>query len=47
LETVLRYNLPVKLFLFTLDEAQKRGLLEFFFVALFSDSSNEVAFNCF
>ena len=37
----------MKLFLFLLDEDQKKSLLEFFFVALFQDSNNNRASECF
>ena len=39
--------MPLKLFLFTLGDQQKLAMLEFLFVALYSDSTNEHASHCF
>jgi hypothetical protein len=37
----------MKLLLFILDEKQKKAIQEFLFVALFGDSNNEHAYQCF
>jgi hypothetical protein len=47
LENILRYEYPIKFLLFIMDSQQKRVLLEFLFVAIFSDKGNENADECF
>eukprot|EP00347_Sterkiella_histriomuscorum_P005581 403356063 len=46
-ENIMKLNLPMKFLLYMMDARQKRVILEFLFVAIFSDNANDEANECF
>src|SRR5207237_602083 len=47
LENTIKYDLPLKFFILSLERSQKVGMLEMLFVVIFSDHNNENAYECF
>ncbi|CDW78864.1 tpr domain containing protein [Stylonychia lemnae] len=46
-ESILKHELPLKFLIYMFEERQKKAILEMLFIAIFSDSSNEEAHECF